>query len=75
MSNPSPGNSLPSLPSSALDAEQRAREFLAREKWRKARDEIKPLVKVDRERYLPLLIQANIGLAREMMGKGQVSEA
>ena len=64
-----------SLPASVVAAEQRAREFLAGQKWRKARDELKPLVKADRDRFLPLLIQANLGLAREMMAKGQSSEA
>ncbi len=56
-------------------AEQRAREFLGQAKWRKARDELKPLVKADRARYLPLLIEANLGLAREMITKGQTEEA
>ncbi len=55
--------------------EQRAREYLAAGRFRKARDEIKPLVKLDRPKYLPLLIDANKGLAREMLAKGQVSEA
>ncbi|MGH7967432.1 MAG: hypothetical protein ACREIC_01760, partial [Limisphaerales bacterium] len=52
-------------------AEQRGREFLAQGRWRKARDEFKPLVKADRARYLPLLIEANVGLVREMISKGQ----
>jgi tetratricopeptide (TPR) repeat protein len=60
---------------SAVAAEQRAREFLAQNQWRKARDELKPLTKLDRARFLPLLIRANIGLSREMMAKGQVAEA
>jgi thioredoxin-like negative regulator of GroEL len=60
---------------SDVAAEQRARQFLAQSKWRKARDELKPLVKLDRERYLPLLIDANVGLARDMIARGQVSEA
>src|SRR4051794_20812253 len=63
------------LMTSAAAAEQRTRELLARGQWRKTRDEIKPLVKLDRVRYLPLLIQANIGLSREMQAKGQVAEA
>lgn len=61
--------------SATTAAEQRARDFLARGKWRKARDEIKPLVKADPDRFLPLLIQANMGLVREMLAKGQTSEA
>jgi len=56
-------------------AEGRARDFLAKGQWRKARDEIKPLAKIDRPRYLPLLIQANVGLSREMIAKGQIPEA
>jgi tetratricopeptide (TPR) repeat protein len=55
--------------------EQRVRDFLAAGRYRKARDEIKPLCKIDRAKYLPLLIQANQGLAKEMLAKGQVSEA
>jgi tetratricopeptide (TPR) repeat protein len=64
-----------SLAPSVVAAEQRAREFLAQKQWRKARDELKPLTKMDRPRFLPLLIKANIGLSREMMAKGQVAEA
>jgi tetratricopeptide (TPR) repeat protein len=74
---PPPPSTVPpsSLPAAVVAAEQRAREFLAAQKWRKARDELKPLAKTDRDRFLPLLIQANLGLAREMMSKGQVTEA
>src|SRR5687768_9642812 len=60
---------------SVVAAEQRARDFLAQKQWRKARDELKPLVKADRPRFLHLLIKANIGLSREMTAKGQVAEA
>src|SRR5579863_915723 len=56
-------------------AERRVREFLAAGRFRKARDEIKLLCKIDRPKYLPLLIEANQGLAGEMLAKGQVSEA
>ena len=56
-------------------AEQRAREYLAQGRFRKARDEFKVLCKVDRVRYLPGLIQANVGLAKEMLAKGMTSEA
>ncbi len=56
-------------------AERKARQFLAEGRFRKARDEIKPLVKGDRARFLPLLIEANCGLAREMLGKGLTSDA
>ena len=44
-------------------------------RWRKARESAKELVKRERERYLPLLIEANVGLAREMLGKGLIKEA
>ena len=44
-------------------------------RWRKARDAVKELVKRERERYLPLLIEANVGLTREMFGKGLLKEA
>lgn len=60
---------------SDLPQERRIQELLAQRRWRKARDEIKPLCKTDRARYLPLLITANIGLAREMLAKGLVSDA
>ncbi|MEO0017074.1 MAG: hypothetical protein RLZZ522_357 [Verrucomicrobiota bacterium] len=43
--------------------------------WRKARDAAKELCKKDRGRYLVLLIRANVGLVREMLGKGLVKEA
>ena len=52
-----------------------AREYLAQGRFRKARDEFKVLCKADRPRFLPLLIEANLGLAREMLGKGMVAEA
>ncbi len=44
-------------------------------KWRKARDAAKTLCKNDRARYLPLLVEANAGLAREMIGKGLLKDA
>ena len=43
--------------------------------WRKARDAAKELCRKDRGRYLVLLIRANVGLVREMLGKGLVKEA
>ena len=55
--------------------ERMAREYLAQGKFRKARDEFKVLVKLDRPKFLPLLVEANFALAREMLGKGMVSEA
>ncbi len=44
-------------------------------RWRKARDAAKDLWKRDRARYLPLLVESNVGLVREMLGKGLVKEA
>ncbi len=49
--------------------------FIQADRWRKARDAAKELCKRDRARYLDLLIQANVGLAREMLGKGLIKEA
>jgi len=51
------------------------RELLAQGKWRQARDELKSLVKLDRARFLPLLIDANLGLGRKMLAGGQMAEA
>lgn len=48
---------------------------LERGKWRKARDFAKQLCKKERDRYLPLVIQANVGLCRDMIAKRQLSEA
>lgn len=62
-------------PISTLDFESKVRALLAQEKWRQARDELKTLVKSDRPRFLPLLVEANIGLARKMIAGGQISEA
>ena len=49
--------------------------FMHDGKWRKARDAAKDLCKKDRERYQPLLVAANVGLAREMIGKGLLKDA
>jgi tetratricopeptide (TPR) repeat protein len=56
-------------------AEKHAREHLAAGRFRKARDVYKDLCKIDRAKYLPGLIEANLGLANDMAAKGQVSEA
>ena len=53
----------------------RVLDFIKAGLWRKARDAAKELCKKDRSRYLALLIQANVGLMREMLGKGLVKEA
>lgn len=63
------------LPGEVGSAEARARKYLAEGRWRKARDEIKSILKYNPALYKPLLIEANIGLARQMLMKGQVSEA
>ena len=44
-------------------------------KWRKARDAAKSLCKQDRPRYLPLLVEANAGLARGLIAKGLLKDA
>lgn len=55
--------------------EEAALGYLREGRFRKARDLVKPWCKVARERFLPLLIKANVGLVREMRGKGLHSEA
>ena len=62
-----------STPLDPLEAE--GRKHLEAKRFRKARDTFKQLCKRDRTRYLPLLVEANVGLTREMLSKGQVSEA
>ena len=52
-----------------------AKELLAQGKFRKARDEFKLLCKADKPKYLPFLIDANKGLAKEMLLKGLKSDA
>lgn len=58
-----------------LALEKSGLEFLRNGKFRKARDVFKSLHKLVPSRALPLLIEANLGLANDMMSKGQVSEA
>lgn len=58
-----------------LALEQTGLEFLRSGKFRKARDAFKSLNKSQSARALPLLIEANLGLANEMISKGMVSEA
>jgi tetratricopeptide (TPR) repeat protein len=55
--------------------EKQGRQFLGARKFRNARDSFKLLCKKDRAKYLPLLIEANVGLVQEMLDKGLVSEA
>lgn len=56
-------------------AEQRIRAALAQQKWRQARNDLKSLVKTDPARFLPLLIEANLGLAHQMLADGQIAQA
>jgi tetratricopeptide (TPR) repeat protein len=62
-----------SIPTAEI--EKRATQFLAQGKFRKARDEFKILSKLDKSKYLPLLVEANKGLMLEMLSKGMESEA
>jgi tetratricopeptide (TPR) repeat protein len=55
--------------------ERQALDDMAAARFRKARDAYKILCKQDREKYLPGLIEANRGLAEQLMGSGLVSEA
>ncbi|GEM_PF-3041549 len=48
---------------------------LEKGKWRAARDLAKVLCKTDRSRYLPLLVEANAGLARDLISRGLLSDA
>ena len=50
-------------------------EWIGEGRWRKARDAAKELTKKDRARYLPLLVESNVGLVREMIAKGLAKEA
>lgn len=50
-------------------------QALAAGKWRKARDFAKELCKKDRPRYQALLIEANVGLARDLIARGLLSDA
>lgn len=57
------------------ELEARARADLAAGRWRQARDAFKVLCKVERATFQPLLVEANVGLARAMLAKGLVSDA
>ncbi|MBX3744087.1 MAG: hypothetical protein KF833_02155 [Verrucomicrobiae bacterium] len=63
------------LPPAVLAAEARTLEYLNRGEWRKARDEIKPLVRLAPERFLPLLVRTNEALAQEFIEAGQPGAA
>lgn len=55
--------------------EKAAHGYLAQGRFREAREEFKSLCKQDRPRFLPFLIEANLGLARSMIRLGQVQDA
>lgn len=55
--------------------EAQAHKDLAAGRWRQARDAFKELCKRDPTSFQPLVIEANIGLARAMLGKRLISDA
>ena len=55
--------------------ELQAHAHLAAGRWRKARDAFKELCKRDRVKFQPLLIEANVGLARSLLHKRLVADA
>lgn len=61
------------VPVESLEAKAFAE--LANGRFRRAREAFKQLVKQEGDRFLPGLIQANAGLAAEMIGRGKLSEA
>src|SRR5271166_2915928 len=60
---------------SSEQLERQAREDMSAGRFRKARDTYKILCKLDREKNLPGLIEANRRLAEELMENGLISEA
>ena len=71
-----PGTSVAlGMPHSSDPVEATARADLAAGRWRKARDAFKELCKRDRAAFQPLLIEANVGLARSMLAKELISDA
>jgi hypothetical protein len=57
------------------ELEALARADLAAGRWRQARDAFKLLCKLERSTFQPLLVEANVGLARAMLAKGLISDA
>jgi tetratricopeptide (TPR) repeat protein len=62
-------------PASPEQLEQKAREALAGENHRQARSLYRKLVKLDRDRFLPGLVEASTGLCRALAEQGKISEA
>ncbi len=48
---------------------------IRRGRWRKARDAAKDLCRKDKIHYLPLLVEANAGLAGDLLGRGLIQDA
>lgn len=59
----------------AAAVEQQIRVWLKEERWRKARDAAKDRLMSDPQRFQPLLIDANVGLALAMIREGQPENA
>ena len=55
--------------------EQQARDDLAKGRFRQAKDGFKELCKLDKEKYLPELLECYNGLANQMIQNGQLSDA
>lgn len=55
--------------------EKEARDNLAKKKFRQAKEGFKELYKLDKEKYLPELLQCYYGMADQMIQTGQLSDA
>lgn len=55
--------------------EKEARDTLAKGKFRQAKDGFKELCKLDKEKYLPNLLECYYGMANQMIQNGQLSDA
>ncbi len=55
--------------------EEQARDDLEKKKFRQAKDGFKELCKLDKEKYLPKLLECYHGLANQMIQNGQLSDA
>lgn len=70
-----PKKTNPILEFSSDPQAQAAVALIGKAKWRQARDEAKLLCKKDRNKYLPLLVAANIGLFRDLLSRSLASDA